>query len=258
MVLDTIGTLAWPAVAVVALIVFRKQVTAKLQELRSVDAGGVKAAFEERLARKVAEPATLLVGPVQVDPSTKDGAAPDNAVHSGALVTERRALDLQDASKDCDAATRLRPPVEDPSLWSEVSRASRREAVEEIIRDSAAWGYDMAKLGFDERVPSVDWDSDGRPRIGGSDASILDPAVGTGKFTKTLREILRGRHRKELEDEVRRLRQSAAADREQPPLDPVMTAMTETALHDAEERLRRQYPDSRLLRREDPDLGLFD
>lgn len=53
-------------------------------------------------------------------------------------------------------------PVRGPAPDEEL----RRDAVEEIMRDAAGWGYDVARMRFQTRpVPEVDWSEDGRPRI---------------------------------------------------------------------------------------------
>jgi len=47
-----------------------------------------------------------------------------------------------------------------------VKRAQEKQAIEDIMRVSAWWGYDMANLGFKTRpTPVVEWTEDGRPLI---------------------------------------------------------------------------------------------
>ena len=47
-----------------------------------------------------------------------------------------------------------------------LKRGKEKQAIEDIMRVSAWWGYDMANLGFKTRpTPVVEWTEDGRPLI---------------------------------------------------------------------------------------------
>lgn len=51
----------------------------------------------------------------------------------------------------------------------------RREAVEQIVRAGAEWGYRMALLGVTPcPVPVVEWDEQGRPRVTAPDMTRKD------------------------------------------------------------------------------------
>ncbi|MBO0609866.1 hypothetical protein [Myceligenerans salitolerans] len=44
-------------------------------------------------------------------------------------------------------------------------RSDTREGIEDVIRKSAAWGYDMGRAGARRAVPDVEWNEDGTWRI---------------------------------------------------------------------------------------------
>jgi hypothetical protein len=87
------------------------------------------------------------------------------------------------------------------------SRSETRDGIENIIRTSAAWGYDMARSGAPKTVPDVVWNSDNTWRIVTtipnrkedlSSDRVTPPTSGTAPGSR-LRSI------QALEDEIKKI-----------------------------------------------------
>jgi hypothetical protein len=121
---------------------------------------------------------------------------------------------LQEAGKEPEAARQrlITVLVERANLArqsaAQVTRPSKtetRESIEAVIRESAAWGYDMGRAGAGKTVPDVEWNPDGTWRITTEVpqrrvATVSSPAKSRGSDKSPDSRAVR-----ELEDEIKKL-----------------------------------------------------
>lgn len=142
-VLEFISSIKWPIVALIALVLFSRAVK------RSPGLGAwVREWFDSR------------------DMRGKFGPAEFEATASGA----RDAAQIAAASDDDLAELAAEGRDSASGAAEEVGRADitalRREAVEEVMRQAAGWGWSAAKAGYVELPRAViEWDEQGRPSM---------------------------------------------------------------------------------------------
>ena len=170
--LEYLKVLVWPTVVGVFLYWAREPLRAKVEQLLSFGAFGAEARFAatESLQASVTDAvATVLesTGSNQHDDSVSEHLA-DSPDGDKAAEPEPEGPP--------EAETRNESGPERPELLSKrlrnqaierrLRRMQEQGAIESIMRESAAWGFQMAQLGFKTvPVPIVEWTDDGRPII---------------------------------------------------------------------------------------------
>lgn len=138
-VLDYIKTLIWPAMALVVVLVFRRPIRSLIGEGRTRVKGP---GFEIKT-----EAATFALNS-QIAASAQRLTRP-SAQQRPARGEERRAA-ADTPAGEVDAT----------------EEAARRQAVEQLLKEAAAWGWQMARLGWSQPpVPHVTWQEDGRVQL---------------------------------------------------------------------------------------------
>lgn len=183
--LDYVRALAWPLVAASLIWWLRDPLRRKLESLLQLDVAGTSMRFRDatdELEDDVQSAVRVLVhtsadGAEQPETAADGGtgAAAPNEAPTPAPV---RSADEEQSAPGRDGAPEQRDPGPAPERVFEDGPTSaaqeaaadlaplRRAAVEQLIRDSAAWGFDMAALGFESHpVPVIEWTDDGTPRI---------------------------------------------------------------------------------------------
>ncbi len=139
-ILDYIRTLVWPATVLAVVLVFR-----------------------EPIARLVGEGKTSLKGPgFEVQAEAVTYALSQQLASAAKTLTkphrQRRGVNAEERRAAGGSLEDLDPEDE----------AARRQAIEQLLADSAGWGWQMAVLGWTRPpTPHVIWDRDGRPRLTG-------------------------------------------------------------------------------------------
>jgi hypothetical protein len=190
--LDYVRALAWPVLVATCVFWVRHTLRQKMRDLLELDVAGARAQFanntmelqaqiedatamilnpdeisgeDDESAEKPAEPEGKKVFPTGVPKQSTVGVPEvvhtDGAAQSGGELSGSKPLDSEQMDAIVEKELARRAPKS-----ARRREIEQRRAIEEIIRDSAGWGYDMAKLGFKSRpVPKIDWTEDGRPRI---------------------------------------------------------------------------------------------
>lgn len=176
LLLDYLRTLVWPAVVIAVLWWLREPLRSKLADLLKVSVAGASAEFyreqqvNEELTEGIQEPVQVLDGgeliarmprePKETQPERAPSAA--TAVEPTVRIERKSGADSAigvESGQPAEVQEQRRATVDD--------ERARRAAIEKIIRDSAGWGWDMARLGqFKSKpVPVIEWGDDGQPRI---------------------------------------------------------------------------------------------
>jgi hypothetical protein len=173
LLLDYVRALTWPTVVAVSLWWLREPLRLKIAQLLELSAMGATARFDEReqatqeLEDSLAD-AMEVLGP-EPEPESEAPAQQDANVEGpvaevGATAPEGKADATPEKKTAPDPA--LTAILENTARDAQRRERERREAMESVIRESAAWGFDMAHLGFTTRpIPVIEWDHNGRPAI---------------------------------------------------------------------------------------------
>ena len=197
--LDYLSALIWPALLGTALFWLRVPLRSKVADLIKVGVGPAQVEFANRnLERGLADPtATVLkkitapdeghltltgegnltlTGVTGVDTTTADGPADqNNASKAGDDMSDTQP---QGNGKPYVADIRASDQAHRHTIRRRWERIQEQKAIEKIIEESAAWGYDMAKAGAKSYpIPTVDWTPAGRPLI----TSARVPGSGEGR-----------------------------------------------------------------------------
>lgn len=204
LLLEYLKVLVWPSAFVGAAFWLRVPLRSKLLGLTEVEAAGMKARFAEDqanddLERDLQEPAALLVGSDEARADREDCADVDDAdverggelAHSAGGITSMVPPVLTTASASTDPSGRA----------DEETR--RRAALEQVIKESAAWGWQMAHLGAfrSQPEPVISWD-------GGQPAILY--AVGAGDAERNLELGRLSMRRDQMSQDLVRYRRDAA------------------------------------------------
>ncbi len=145
-VLDFARTLIWPGLLLITILLLRQPIAALIDRATSVRIKGPGfegqvEAVTRALERNIATTARALTSP-----QSHQGKAD---VGQGA--EDRRAGAPASGHEDGDQG---------------LDETARRKAIEELLAEGAAWGWQMAQLGWD-RLPSPDisWDRNGLPTL---------------------------------------------------------------------------------------------
>lgn len=113
-------------------------------------------------------------------PSTSVATEPAPSMPISALMSIAEGLGISDAGLNDMRSALADPSRQHAALRTlqaharkagkartrQVSRTQQsRDSVESVIRKSAAWGYEMGKVGAPEAVPDIEWSDDGGWRI---------------------------------------------------------------------------------------------
>lgn len=142
-VLEFISSIKWPIVALVALAVVAR--------------GSKKHPGWREWIKKYIEGRDISgrAGPFELQTSTPGGQA---IVQAAASSDEQVAQAAREALTATPDGTSGGAPVDVAAL--------RRDLVEEVIRNAAQWGWEMAGMGFrSPPVPYVRWSAEGEPEI---------------------------------------------------------------------------------------------
>lgn len=215
LVLEYLRALAWPAVVGSALWWLREPLRTKLADLLEVSAAGATARFAQQdaanreLEADIADASTFLVGQDEaadvVVPDDTDSSEPPPQTTQGSAPL---ATSHQPPSPPVPADDAPPAPGGNAEMNASIREAARRSAMEQVIKESAGWGYDMAKIGFSTRpVPVIDWDAKGRPKIQyarGETPEELNRAIPPVRVV-TAGSSSRADSVTRLEDEIRKL-----------------------------------------------------
>jgi hypothetical protein len=213
--LDYLRALIWPALLGAALFWLRVPLRSKVADLIKVGVGPAQAEFANRnLERGLAEPtATVLkkitasdeghltltsegnltlTGDIGVGSTTADGPAdPNKASKDGEDTSDAQ---LQGDGKPDVAASQASDLAHRHAIQRRWERIQEQKAIEKIIEESAAWGYDMAKAGAKSYpIPTIDWTPAGRPlitlaRVPGSGEGRSHPGVANREVRRAILE----------------------------------------------------------------------
>jgi len=177
--LDYLKALTWPGLVAVVLYWLREPLREKVAQLLKIGALGVEAQFANlRLQEELTGPAAAVLDDTEDSGSEDPEATPGEAAGVVHKVNIDDHLKVTDQSKsDGVGEPESTPPVRGLPTVQQVAaqmavlerglkRGKEKQAIEDIMRVSAWWGYDMASLGFKTRpTPVVEWTEDGRPLI---------------------------------------------------------------------------------------------
>ena len=225
LVLNYLRTLVWPLVVGTVLWWVRQPLRDKLADLLEVSAGGATAKFTQqqvvshKLEEGIAGAASELVANDPGDGPEVDGEQlADEAQAQPEKVPSISAAQMTPpplANAGADAIERVKhDPAADEVIRKVMAGAAEREskrraAVEKVIAESASWGYNMAKIGFQGTpAPVIQWDMAGRPQIlyARSEESQI-PAAGHGLVVRGASNEAAARR---LEAEIQRLERERA------------------------------------------------
>jgi hypothetical protein len=140
-VLEFIAAIKWPVFLLVLL-----GVTVRGAKKHPEVSARVAAYFEKRDISGKA-------GPVEFQATSKD------AVEQAAAVSAASDEVLAASTFSFDLGDLFTEPPPDPTVM-------RRDAVEDVMRLSAQWGWEAAQMGFRSPPnPHIEWSEDGRPEI---------------------------------------------------------------------------------------------
>ncbi|WP_163184689.1 hypothetical protein [Cellulosimicrobium sp. SL-1] len=169
--LDFLAALLWPAVVVLAVLVFRSPISERIKNLREVSApGGTGAKFDPTGPQD----ALANVDPV---PAPSPGTDPAPGPGSDADTTQ--------------------PPAQTPSTDERVSMT--RDDLQTLVREFAEAGWEIRSLGGFSTVPTpvVQWNEDtGRPFIAYWQGQ-------TNQDSQAAKSLNAKQHRVKLEDDLR-------------------------------------------------------
>lgn len=178
--LDYLKALTWPGLVAVVLYWLREPLREKVAQLLQIGAFGVDAQFanNQRLQQDVMGPAAAVLADTEHSKPEGQRAESDVAtvtdeahVEDHLTVTDQSegatdGADPESTSSGPGLGTVQQAFAQLTAIERAVKRAQEKQAIEDIMRVSAWWGYDMAKLGFRTRpTPVVEWTEDGRPLI---------------------------------------------------------------------------------------------
>lgn len=164
--LDYLKALVWPVAVMVAAYYIREPLRDKVADVLHLKAGPLEVGFGP--GRVLPEAPSIFT---DAEPLEAEGAADeDEPVEK--VASDDGELKAEEGTS-VDGPQGGGPTSEQAELQRKVGAILRRKkrmqdqaAIEDIIRESAAWGYDMAKLGFKTRpTPVIEWTEDGRPII---------------------------------------------------------------------------------------------
>lgn len=211
--------LAWPTVAAVTLYWLREPLREKFAQLARLSAAGAEMEFLMAEATEDLENSLAASAPEVIEQPQRAADAPDVEVEEGSVgeVTDRPKAEVPDWPSDEMTDLPMGEFSEKPmGEWGSSARAAReaalsgvseqrermlseRAAVEKIVRDSAEWGFRLAKAGAETLPnPSITWTRDGRPRV-----RLTTPPVPLSR--ERLRQI--AKKRQVLVDEIENFRQ---------------------------------------------------
>jgi hypothetical protein len=205
--LEYLKVIVWPTVIGLILWSVRDLLRDKFAQLLKIGAFGAEAEFAatERLQENVTGPAAAVFadtvapdaqhndGETEVDQGLTDPAIGDDVnvetqpterSEEGILIGLNPVRNFTTMTKG-DAARDL------GGLSANQRRAKRvqeQQAIERIIKESAVWGYDMARLGKGRPVPAIEWTEDGRPIIKYGQADV--PVAFTTNWDALMDEAL--------------------------------------------------------------------
>jgi hypothetical protein len=170
--------------------------------------------------------------------SSISGLSSSDRAELSAMV--QRANKLRNSEVDYLAKQLIRPP----DIHADRRAREQRTYIAQIIKDSAKWGFEMAKLGADSAEPEIEWDSKGRPRLSeNSRKQIVYSRPAATKIDYDPREYSR-----RLEAEVRTLERKIEEAKTIPPSKNSLlgTMNDEKKLRNMKLRLRAHDPNSPL------------
>lgn len=179
--LDYLEVLIWPGLVAVVLYWLREPLRQKVAELLNIKAPGFEAQFvnNRRLQDDLTGPAAAVLADTEDSESGGPETEPDvAAVTHEAHIEDHLTVTDQSKGETDEGEPEPTPPVSGLSPVEQaafaqmsgadraVKRAQEKQAIEDIMRVSAWWGYDMAQIGFKTRpTPVVEWTDDDRPLI---------------------------------------------------------------------------------------------
>jgi hypothetical protein len=127
------------------------------------------------------------------DVSGKAGPLEFQAMSKAAVEQAAAVSAASDAEINAIAAASETQAVLDPELMGYDTAELRREFVEDLMRASAQWGWEMAQMGFRTPPdPQVRWTDDGRPQIMfGAGTAITRALVTPAQRVLTPAEVAR-------------------------------------------------------------------
>lgn len=251
--------LVWPSVLVGVLYALRERLLEKFGDLVEWAGFGQSLKFREDAAKARTFDAEERLGDALLEVRSPDQQAEEEPVASvaeagsepppaaGPAAPETAPEDAEVGAPD---AVKSEPDSHgqgggavDTSV-GRFSERERRRAVERAFSEGAAWGYDMAQIGFRSRPrPVIEWTPGGHP--------IIQYGVGTQHDPRSDMDSATRRRVEDLEQEIRRLDVMI----ENPRLDSIdrvrsrnLNAVRDRRYHLAKD-LRELDPDSPLLPR---------
>ena len=178
--LSYLKVIIWPVVFLIFIFMFRQEVKTALSKLIKIDTPIASLTLSQDNQKSATEETAHVL---TAEANVSIVASATATLTADAEVTHSPDQNNQELIVQPTAESESRTVPISSNGEQEVQPGLAKDAVEQYMKVSAAWGYNMALIGFKSPpVPEIDWDED-RPQIKFGSGSTIEENLGARVLT---------------------------------------------------------------------------